>query len=83
MIIEQRFPNDLSIRNLPRGKEYRCPTCLEPPPEDTQYTRNKKKYPRYYNEVKGFNGSNNYWDWDEVHYCKKCKIEYYFTNGAY
>lgn len=71
------------IYNLPNGESYSCPTCKTAPPErDFGYKVNKTKYPKYYNECKGFNGET-YHDWDEVHFCKKCKIEYYFTNGAY
>ena len=60
-----------------------CPQCGKPHQEfDKYYWANNKQYPKYWNERKGWTG-DDYWDWEEVHFCKNCKIEYYYTNGAY
>lgn len=71
---------------MPKSKlhSYSCPNCsIYPNDNELGYKVKGVKYPKRYNERKGFNGSCDYWDWDEVHYCKKCKHEFYFTNGAY
>jgi biotin synthase-related radical SAM superfamily protein len=82
-MLESKMPKSEEVYKLPYGHSYSCPTCKEPPPDnETGYRRNKQKYPKCFNERKGYNG-DDYWDWEEVHYCSKCKIEYYFTNGAY
>jgi hypothetical protein len=67
---------------LPYGSQFCCPTCKTDPP-DRDYTVKGKKYPRCVNAHSGFNGDYDYNDWDEIHYCRKCKIEYYFTNGSH
>ena len=71
------------VYELPKSHEYNCPTCKKPHPEFNKFYRaNNKQYPKYWNERKGLAG-DDYWDWEEVHYCEKCKIEYYYSNGAY
>lgn len=81
--------NDMPVKDLKDIKwsgygNYNCPQCKEDHPlTDTSYRRKGKKYPERYNHTIGFNGNGDFDDWDEVHYCRKCKIEYWFTNGAY
>jgi len=71
---------------IPRSKPqtYCCPTCGSIPSyNDLGYRVRGVKYPKYFNEREGSTPDGNYHDWDEVHYCKKCKQEFYFENGAY
>jgi len=78
-----KMPRSKEVYDLPRAKDYSCPNCGIPAPEyDLWYIVDKKRYPLCYNESKGWNG-DQYHDWDEVHKCKGCKTEYYYSNGAY
>lgn len=70
--------------DLPFGKNYCCPNCKKPPPDnDLGYKGKGEKWPKYKNESQGSTMDGSYHDWDEIHYCRKCKIEYYYSNGAY
>lgn len=69
---------------IPKAKDYKCP-CGNVAHEYDPAKGYKVKgvlYPKYFNERKGYNG-DDYHDWEEIHFCKKCKKEYWFTNGAY
>lgn len=82
LIDKSKLPKE-DVYNLPRAKNYACPQCGKDHPDSDQgYKGGGKRYPRYVNERKGWAG-DYYHDWEEVHYCRKCKIEYYLTNGAY
>lgn len=69
-----------AIRN--KMFEYSCPKCDEEPPEEF-YDVKGVTYPLVFNEQKGSTIDGNFWDWDEVHYCKKCDCKFWYTNGAY
>lgn len=60
-----------------------CPTCGKEPEEFYgRYEKiNGKSYPVFSKERKYFNGNNDMHDWDETHYCKKCKQEWAFSTG--
>lgn len=64
--------------------DYHCPKCGEESCDsDMGYKVKGEKYPIYINNRKGYNGSGDYYDWEEIHRCKKCKTKFVFTNGAY
>jgi len=66
-----------------KSHNYDCPICNTLHNDhDLGYEVDGEKYPKYYNERKGWNG-DLYHDWQEVHKCKNCKTEYHFDNGAY
>lgn len=70
--------------NMPKSKDYSCPTCgTDYNDKELCYKVKGVQYPKYFNERKGFTPHGDYHNWDEVHFCKKCKQEYYFDNGAY
>lgn len=67
------------------SRNYTCPTCGSEPPDPGEIylaTKSKIEYPQYFNNRKYYNGSYDMHDWEELHYCKKCKKEYWFHNGA-
>lgn len=75
--------NDFASLGIVKAKEYSCPNCGEMNDDEDGYEINGETYPKWFNESKGSTLDGNYWDWDEVHCCKKCKTKYWFRNGAY
>jgi|TARA_R110000851_G_scaffold85152_3_gene185339 hypothetical protein len=67
-----------------KGKEYSCPNCGVSYNDTTEtYMTNNERYPKCFNESKGYTMDGSYWDWDEVHCCENCETKYWFSNGAY
>ena len=68
-----------------RVNDYKCPKCKEYPIDDNPdgYIINGIKYPQYFNERKGSTMDGLYHDWNELHKCERCNIEYWYRNGAY
>ena len=78
--------NDLyALLGAVKAKEYSCPNCDEQWDgyDEEPYDVNEEQYPKIYNENRGSTIDGNYWDWDEVHRCKKCETIYWFRNGGY
>ena len=75
------------LKDIQHGRNYSCPLCKKNPPDDNTiengYLIDGKKYPIYLNERKGGTMDGSYHDWEEIHKCKKCKIEFRYTNGCY
>lgn len=75
------------LRSVLRSKSgtYCCPKCQAAPPSDDMwpYAVGSANYPTIINERSGSTMDGSYHDWEEIHFCAKCNIEYYFTNGAY
>jgi thiol-disulfide isomerase/thioredoxin len=74
------------VRNL---KEYCCPICgYEPPEED--YKVKGVLYPKITTHNKkiddmvimNFNGEYSFYDWNETHWCPKCRKEFSFDNSS-
>lgn len=71
---------------MPKSKytEYSCPTCKTYPNDnEIGYKVKGIQYPKYFNRHRGSTPNGNFDNWDEVHWCKKCKQEFYFENGGY
>ena len=58
-----------------------CTTCGEEAPEfdGVYYEVEGVSYPKFQNEVKGYNGNFNTHDWEEVHNC--CGKEFVIFDG--
>lgn len=84
--IIQECSNISEKYNAIRVYNYSCPNCDNT--EDNYdlsvgYFIGLDNYPKMFNERKGSTYDGNYWDWDELHCCTKCKRKYWFRNGAY
>jgi len=60
-----------------------CPKCGQEAEEfDGSYRFiNFIRYPQFLNETRDQTANGNFHDWQEVHYCLECEIQYYFDNG--
>ncbi len=60
-----------------------CPKCgVEADEFDGTYGFvNGVRYPQFLNEIRDQTAIGNFHDWQEVHYCLECEIQYYFDNG--
>ena len=77
---------DFMLLGVVKGNEYSCPKCGKQEDEydiNEGYDVDGEHYPQQFNESRGSTIDGNYWYWDEVHCCTKCKIKYWFNNGAY
>jgi hypothetical protein len=68
--------------NIENRKDYEwmCPICNWEFPEG-DYKVNKQKYPRI-EEERPSQGEYNGYEWIEVHKCKRCKYEWWFSNSS-
>lgn len=66
-----------------KSKNYECPNCGQDHDDSEEYKIDGVTYPKCFNESKGSTIDGNYWDWDELHCCEKCKTLFWFQNGAY
>jgi hypothetical protein len=82
------------IKQIPlKSNGYQTPCCQNEIPE-WEYTKykghNGKYYPKIISHNKkigelvlmNFNGEYLSYDWTEIHYCNKCKVEYEFLNSS-
>lgn len=66
-------------------KDGLCPHCYEPHNDDDGrlYDVDGIKYPKCFNQRKGYTLGGDFNDWDEMHCCEECGTKFWFENGLY
>ncbi len=62
-------------------KDYKCPSCGKHPSDE--YDIDGIEYPLLFNEYRGGTMDGSIHDWDELHFCVKCNIKFWFSNGCF
>ena len=82
--IDTKSKQSYSSLGVIESKDNSCPNCDNIHNDnDLGYKENGKQYPKRNNKSEGYNLDGNYFDWDELHCCEDCGLEYCFRNGAY
>lgn len=75
---------DLSSVPFYGSNSYACPTCgYVDESGDDFYVVGSKTYPICCNERLSGGPDGTIHDWDEVHCCRHCGHEYWFSNGCF